>query len=310
MNAVCRLPDDYLPGVDLVFPNVDFAQDEGRDIAGIVLTHGHEDHIGAVPYLADRFDCPVYATPFTAELVQDKLAEAGLLEVVDLIVVDTGDAFDIGPFSVSYVPLAHSIAEGHGLAISCSAGTIFHTGDWKLDDGPLIGPACPSPALKKLGDEGVLCVIGDSTNIFNPGESGSEAAVKDSMMDIAADIDGRLIITTFASNVARLETIGAIAQATDRHLVLLGRSMHRIVKAAKATGYLQDFPTLVEEEDADLLPKDKVLIACTGCQGEHRAAISRIARGDHRNVTIAEGDTVIFSFQNNTGKRDYPWASV
>jgi ribonuclease J len=287
--------DNHLPGVDLIFPDPVFIEDEQDDLVGLVLTHGHEDHIGAVPYLWSRFQCPVYATPFTAELVEDKLKEAGLFDQVELHIVDALETLELGPFKVRYVPLAHSIAEGHGLAIETSKGTIFHTGDWKLDDRPLIGPACPSPVLSELGDKGVLALVGDSTNVFNPSESGSEAAVRESLKELVAGMKNRVVITTFASNVARLETIGEVAKATGRRLVLLGRSMERVYKAAKATGYLADFPPLVDEEDADYLPKDEVLIACTGCQGEPRAAISRIARDDHKNLQLSPGDNVVFS---------------
>ncbi|WP_262691583.1 ribonuclease J [Kordiimonas aestuarii] len=287
--------DDYLPGVDLIFPDPEFIEDEQDALVGLVLTHGHEDHIGAVPHLWRRFRCPVYATPFTAELVADKLKEAGLSDEVELHVVDALQPLELGPFKVQYVPLAHSIAEGHGLAIETSKGTIFHTGDWKLDDKPLIGPACPSPVLSELGEKGVLALVGDSTNVFNASESGSEAAVRESLKELVAGMKNRVVITTFASNVARLETIGEVAKASGRRLVLLGRSMERVVKAAKATGYLQDFPPLVDEEDADYLPRDEVLIACTGCQGEPRAAIARIARDDHKHLQLSPEDNVIFS---------------
>ncbi|MCJ9428741.1 ribonuclease J [Kordiimonas marina] len=287
--------ETHVPGIDLIFPDPAFIESEREDLVGLVLTHGHEDHIGAVPYLWSRLKCPVYATPFTAELVKDKLKEAGLLDVVPLHVVDALTPIEIGPYTVSYVPLAHSIAEGHGLVIETGEGTIFHTGDWKLDDRPLIGPVCPSPVLSELGDKGVLALVGDSTNVFNPNESGSEAAVRESLVEIVKELENRVVITTFASNVARLETIGAVAKASGRHLVLLGRSMERVVRAAKATGYLQDFPPLVPEEDADHLPRNKVLIACTGCQGEPRAAIARIARGDHKYLHLSPEDNVIFS---------------
>jgi len=287
--------DDNLPGIELIFPDPAFIEDEAEALVGLVVTHGHEDHIGAIPYLWERFQCPVFATPFTAELIKDKLKEAGLLDTVPLEVIEHKEAFDISPFNIQYVPLAHSTAEGHGIAIRTSKGTIFHTGDWKLDAQPLIGPVCPSPTLQALGEEGVLALVGDSTNVFNESESGSESAVRGSLKEIVAKEKNRVVITTFASNVARLETVGEVAKATGRNLVLLGRSMHRIYRAARATGYLDDFPFLVDEEDAAYLPKDKTLIVCTGCQGEHRAAISRIARNDHRNVSLSDDDTVIFS---------------
>jgi len=287
--------DDYTPGVELILPDPGFIEEERGSLAGLLLTHGHEDHIGALPYLWDRFRCDVYATPFTAELVKGKLKEAGILDEVPLHIVTPRESFEVGPFEVRYIPLAHSIAEGHGITLSCEKGTIFHTGDWKLDDGPLIGPVCPSKELTALGEEGVLALIGDSTNVFNQKSSGSEAAVRENLIKIVEDMDNRVVITTFASNVARLETIGAVAKATGRHLALIGRSMQRILAAGKETGYLKDLPTLISEDHIGDIPRDKILIACTGCQGEPRAAISRIARDDHKRVHLSPGDNVLFS---------------
>lgn len=287
--------DDYAPGVDLLLPDSGFIEEERENLAGLLLTHGHEDHIGAVPYLWKKLRCPVYATAFTAELVKGKLKEAGLLEEVPLHIVEPRCAFNLGPFDVRYIPLAHSIAEGHGIALTCDKGTLFHTGDWKLDDRPLIGPECPSPDLAALGEEGILALIGDSTNVFNPHESGSEAAVQENLIDLVRGMNNRVLVTTFASNVARLETLGAVAKATGRHLALVGRSMQRILAAGKETGYLQNLPKLVDEEHIADIPRDKILIACTGCQGEPRAAISRIARDEHKRIHLAPGDNVVFS---------------
>lgn len=286
---------DGFPGIDLMFPDPIFAEREQKNLLGMVITHGHEDHIGAIPYLWRRFRCPIYATPFTAALITDKLDEAGLSEEVDLRLVEDDKSFTLGPFDITYIALAHSTAEGHGLSISTRLGTIFHTGDWKLDPTPLIGPVCPSDKLKALGEQGVLALVGDSTNVFNPNNAGSELAVKERLTELCGKMEGRVVITTFASNVARLDTVGEVAKATGRHLVLLGRSMKRIYKAAKATGYLQNFPPVLDEEDASHLPRERVLICCTGCQGENRAALSRIARDEHRHLTLAAGDTVIFS---------------
>ena len=287
--------DDYTPGVDLIFPDVSFLEDEQDRLAGLMVTHGHEDHIGAIPHLWGRFRCPIYATAFTAELIRGKLQEAGIEDEVILHVVEAFEDIEVGPFSVRYIPLAHSIAEGNGLAITTDKGTLFHTGDWKLDDDPLIGPACPSEALTELGDGGVLALIGDSTNVFNPSESGSEATVRENLTKVVQNMDNRVIITTFASNVARLDTIGAVAKATGRSLALIGRSMQRIYNVGKATGYLENFPKIVDEDHISDIPRDKILIACTGCQGEARAAMARIARGEHRNVELSPGDNVIFS---------------
>ena len=286
---------EWLPGVDLMFPDPCFIEREKASLLGLVVTHGHEDHIGAIPYLWERFECPIYATPFTAALIEDKLKEAGLEERVDIQIVTDNQRFDLGPFSVTYVALAHSIAEGHGLLIETDTGRVFHTGDWKLDPTPLIGPSCPSDRLKAIGDEGVLALIGDSTNVFTPENAGSEQKVRERLIDICDQQEGRVIITTFASNVARLDTVGEVAKATGRHLVLLGRSMQRISKAARETGYLQNLPPVLDEEDAAHLPRERLLICCTGCQGESRAALARIARDDHKHLSLTAGDTVIFS---------------
>lgn len=286
---------DHFPGVDLVFPDPTFIEREKDQLLGLVVTHGHEDHIGAIPHLWRRFRCPIYATPFTAALITDKLSEADLLDDVELNIVEHDGPFELGPFTITYLALAHSTAEGHGLVIETSQGVIFHTGDWKLDSNPLIGPVCPADKLKALGDKGVLAMVGDSTNVFNPDNAGSELAVRDSLIKMCEDRSGRIVITTFASNVARLDTAGEVARATGRHIVLLGRSMQRITKAAKATGYLKNFPDVLDEEDASHIPRDKILILCTGCQGENRAALARIARNEHKHLTLAAEDTVIFS---------------
>jgi len=287
--------DDSTPGCDLIFPDPSFIAGLKDDLLGIVLTHGHEDHIGAVPHLWDQLRVPMYATPFTALLVEDKLQEFGLSGIAEVNIVKPGQKLTFGDFDVTYVPLAHSIAEGNGLIIETPLGTVFHTGDWKLDDNPLIGPECPSDVLTKLGDKGVMAMVGDSTNVFNERASGSEGDVRENLMELVGGLEGRVMITTFASNVARLKTIGEVAKAHDRDVVLLGRSMHRIYKIARETGYLDDFPRVIDEEHADSIPKDKILFMSTGCQGEYRAALSRVARGEHRNVTLTEGDTVIFS---------------
>ncbi|WND02400.1 ribonuclease J [Temperatibacter marinus] len=287
--------DSYTPGVDLIFPDPSFIEDEQEALVGLIVTHGHEDHIGAIPHIWSRFKCPIYTTGFTAELIRRKLGEHGLVDDVEIIEVVPSQSFDCGPFKVEYVPLAHSIAEGHGITLTTSRGVLFHTGDWKLDKAPLIGPTCPSPRLKALGDQGVLAMIGDSTNVFNPETSGSEKDVQENLLKIVGKAEGRVVITTFASNVARLEAVGAIAKATGRNLCLFGRSMQRIYEVARAKGFLQDFPKLVDVDAVDYLPKNKVLIVCTGCQGESRAALARIAKDEHRDVSLVPGDTVIFS---------------
>ncbi|MFQ5348489.1 MAG: ribonuclease J, partial [Rhodothalassiaceae bacterium] len=287
--------DDWLPGIDLIFPDPGFIAERHEDLVALVLTHGHEDHIGAVPYLWPRLRCPIYATPFTAELVRGKLAEAGLAEVARVHEVPIAGSLEAGPFHVTYVPLAHSIPEGHGLKIETPQGVIFHTGDWKLDAEPQIGAPSTPEELTAIGDAGVLAMIGDSTNVFQAHSSGSEQAVKEGLHEIVKNLEGRVIVTTFASNVARLKTIAELARQEGRRLVLIGRSMKRVVAAAQKTGYLGDLPELVPEEEAGSLPRGQVLVLCTGAQGEPRAALSRLASGSYRHFALEPGDTVIFS---------------
>ncbi len=261
----------------------------------IVLTHAHEDHIGAVPHLWPLLRCPVYATPFTAHLVEDKLAEAGLSDEVKVDVVPLGGHIEIGPFEIDYISITHSIPEPNALSIKTKFGTVVHTGDWKLDPEPLLGELTDEAQLKKLGDEGVLAMVCDSTNALAQGHSGSEAKVKQSIGDLIGSLKGRIAVTAFASNVARLDTIAKAAREHGREVALVGRAMHRIVGAAKATGYLKDFPRTLDEAEAAQLPRDRVLYLVTGSQGEPRAALSRIATGNHPNVALTAGDSVIFS---------------
>lgn len=293
--------DPYFPGVDLIFPDPVFIEERKSDLLGIVLTHAHEDHIGAVPYLWRRLRCPIYATPFTAVMVERKLEEAGLLDQVELHVIEMGGSLKLGPFAISYVALAHSIAEGNALKIETRHGTVFHTGDWKLDARPIIGNPASSEELTKIGDKGVLAMIGDSTNVFNPEASGSEGDVQDNLMRVVKGLTGRVVVTTFASNVARLESVMKIARETGRHVALLGRSMHRIVQTARETGYLKDCPPLLETDEIATYDRDKVLILCTGCQGEANAALSRIAAGEHRDISLVRGDNVLFSSKQIPG---------
>lgn len=287
--------DERLPGIDLVLPDPSFIEDRRDDLIALVLTHAHEDHIGAVPYLWDRLQCPIYATPFTAALVRRKLKEVGLEREVELNILPMNGRVELGPFACELVTLTHSIPEPNAVAITTSLGTVLHTGDWKLDPEPLVGPTADAKRLEELGTSGVLAMVCDSTNVFSPGTSGSEAAVRESLIEMIRPLSGRVAVTTFASNVARIASIGVAAAAADRHLVLVGRSMHRVVEAAKETGYLQDLPPVLDEDEAGYLPKDKVLYLCTGSQGEPRGAMARIARGEHRHIALGQGDTAIFS---------------
>ena len=289
------------PGTELVFADLDFIEERKKDLIGIVLTHAHEDHIGAVPYFAQELGVPLYATPFTARLVADKLQEAGLLKEVQLKVIDHLEPFDLGPFNIRYVPLAHSIAEGNALVIETPYGRIFHTGDWKLDDEPLVGTPATEDELRAIGDEGVLALVCDSTNVFNPNPSGSEGEVRRALLEEVAKHRGkRVLVTTFASNVARLQTLGEVAQATNRRLCVAGRSLDRIIRTAQASGYLKELPDLVDFDTAMNLPRGEVLILATGGQGEARAALSRVAEGNHQ-IALEAGDVVMYSSRQIPG---------
>lgn len=287
--------DGRTPGVDVIMPDPAFIEEHRDDLLAILLTHAHEDHIGAVAHLWPRLRCPVYATPFTAELVKGKLIDAGLEDVVPLNIIDLGSRFNVGPFDVEYVTLTHSIPEPNALAIRTPLGTVMHTGDWKIDPAPVLGADIDEKRLKEIGDEGVLAMVCDSTNVFSPGEAGSEADVGRSLSELLGEQTGRVAVTTFASNVARLESIIRAAADNDRHVALVGRSMFRVTAAAREAGYLQDIPPFIDADEAGYLPKDKVLYLCTGSQGEPRAALARIAADAHPHIVLEEGDTVVFS---------------
>ena len=283
------------PGVDVIMPDPRFIEERRDDLLGIVLTHAHEDHMGAVAYLWDRLRCPIYATPFTAWLMRDRLAEQGLLGEAPVHEIGLDARFQLGPFDLQLITLTHSIPEPNGLAIRTPAGLVLHTGDWKIDPEPQIGETTDATAIEALGEEGVTAMVCDSTNVFTPGESGSEAGVAESLTKVVGEQTGKVAIAAFASNVARLQTAIHAAEANDRRVCLVGRSMHRMTNAAKAVGLLADVQDFVDEAEAAYFPADKICYLCTGSQGERRAALSRIADGEHRNVTLGAGDAVIFS---------------
>lgn len=287
--------DSSTPGIDVIMPDPVFIEERREDLLGIVLTHGHEDHIGAVAHLWPQLRCDVYATPFTAELVKAKLIEAGLEDEVPLKIIQLGGRFELGPFDIELVTLTHSIPEPNALAIRTPLGLVMHTGDWKIDPDPVLGDDIDIKRLSEIGNEGVRAIVCDSTNVFTPGVSGSEADVGKGLTEIIGELKGKVAVTTFASNVARLESVIRAAEACERHVVLVGRSMHRVVGAARETGYLKNIPPFVPEDEAGYLPADNVLYLCTGSQGEPRAALSRIASDSHQHVTLGKGDTVIFS---------------
>jgi ribonuclease J len=284
---------DY-PGIELILPDLEFIEGQQERLAGIILTHGHEDHIGALPYLADELKVPLFATPFTAGLIAGKLEEEGLTGHVQLNVVERGGTVELGPFRVSFVALSHSIPEGNGLLIETPFGNVFHTGDWKIDETPVIGTAPDTDILTEIGDRGVLALVCDSTNVFQEQPSGSEESVHEGLLAQVTKAKGRVLVTTFASNAARLQTIGRVASEAGRRVCIAGRSLDRILRVAQSTGYLRDFPPPISFDEAMRLPKREVLIIATGGQGEPRAALGRIAGGTHE-LKLGEGDTVIFS---------------
>ncbi len=284
------------PGVEIIMPDTEFIEEYADNILGVVLTHAHEDHMGALARLWPRLKCPVYATPFTMYLVKDRLAEAGLLDEVELHEMPLKSRFELGPFDLEYVTITHSIAEPNGLAIRTPAGLVFHTGDWKIDEDPKIGESIDVSRLNELRDEGVLAMICDSTNAMTPGRAGSEGDVRDELFKLIGEYEGKgIAVASFASNVARLETIMLAAKEHDRVVCLVGRSMHRMMKAAKSVGLLSSIPAIVDEEEAEAIPAGNVLYLCTGSQGEPRAALSRIANGERRHIKFGSGDVVIFS---------------
>ena len=290
---------DY-PGIEIVMPDLEFIEDRKKDLLGIVLTHGHEDHIGAIPYLAADLGVPLYANRFTAGLIAHKLAEEGLEKEVKINVVDIDESFRIGPFGIRLMPLAHSILEMSAAVIDTPYGRVFHTGDWKLDEDPILGTPSSAAALTAVGDEGVDFLVCDSTNAFNAQASGSEGSVRDGLLAAVGAAKGRVVVTTFASNAARLATLGAVAKATGRTLCVAGRSLDRILGVARSVGYLRDFPPTVDFDEAMRLPRNKVMVVATGGQGEARAALARMAADSHQ-IKLEAGDTVVFSSKQIPG---------
>lgn len=288
--------DDSVPGVDVVMPDPSFIEDRAGDLLGIVLTHAHEDHLGAVGYLWPWLKCPVYATPFAAAFLETKLQEEDLLGDVPVNVVPLGGRIDIGPFDIEFVSLTHSIPEPNGLAIRTPYGTVFHTGDWKLDPEPVVGEDANIKRLKEIGDEGVLAMVCDSTNVINKGRAGSEGAVRESLTELIASFQtGKVAVACFASNLARVKTIIDAANAAGREVCLVGRSLWRVTDVARKVGYLDEGTRFLEADEAANLPDKRVLYICTGSQGEPRAALNRIAYNTHPSVKFGKGDVVLFS---------------
>ena len=287
--------DDSLPGIDLIYPDPGFIIDKKNDLLGIVLTHAHEDHIGAIAHIWPQIKCKIFSTPFTAVLIKEKFKEKRIDIGSNLKIVDLNGTINLDPFKIEFITLTHSILEPNGLRIETPAGVILHTGDWKVDPNPLIGGKINSDRLKEIGNEGVLAMICDSTNVFSIGKSGSELDVRKNILNIMQRLNKRIIVTSFASNVARMETIFYCAKKTGRQISLVGRSMHRIYKAAKQCGYLKDVIEPIDPRDAKKISREKIVYLCTGSQGEPMGAMMRISSYVHPDVFIEKDDTVIFS---------------
>ncbi|WP_215745547.1 MULTISPECIES: ribonuclease J [Gluconobacter] len=283
------------PEAEVLMPDPTFIADRARDLCGLVITHAHEDHLGAVAHLWPYLRCPVYATPFAAAVLRRKLQEAHLNNQVKIHVIRPGSRFDVGPFDLQFVSVTHSVAEAQAVALRTPHGLIVHTGDWKLDENPLVGPVTDLETFGKLGDEGVLAMVGDSTNVLKPGKSESEADVRKGLTELIAGLEGRIAVTCFASNVARVESIAKAAQASGRVVMIVGRSLRNLETAARECGYFQDLPPFLTEQDARDVDDDNLLMIITGSQGEPRSALSRIASDTHPNIALGEGDTVIYS---------------
>ena len=287
--------DDTVPGVDLIYPDPGFIIDKKDDLLGIVLTHAHEDHIGAIVYIWPKLKCKIFATPFTALLISEKFKEKKIDIKPYLNIVKLNGILELNPFKIEFITLTHSILEPNGLKIETPAGNILHTGDWKCDPDPLIGKTIDSKRLKEIGKNGVLAMICDSTNVFSIGRAGSEMDVRKSILQIMQRLKKRILVTSFASNVARMETIFYCAKKVGRQISLVGRSMNRIFKAAKSCGYLKDVINPIDPRDAKKISREKIIYLCTGSQGEPMGAMTRISKNIHPDVFIEKDDAVIFS---------------
>ncbi len=287
--------DDSIPGIDLIYPDPGFIVDKKEDLLGIVLTHAHEDHIGAIVHIWPKLKCKIFATPFTSVLVNEKFKEKKIDITGYLKIIELNSTLNLEPFKIEFVTLTHSILEPNGLKIETPVGSILHTGDWKCDPDPLIGDNINSKRLKEIGKEGVITMICDSTNVFSAGRAGSELDVRKNMLKVLERLEKRIIITSFASNVARMETAFYCAEKVGRQIALVGRSMHRIYKAAKQCGYLDKVIEPIDARDAKNISRDKIVYLCTGSQGEPMGAMSRIANYSHPDIFMEKGDAVVFS---------------
>lgn len=287
-------PDAHLPGVDLVLPDTRFIESELHNVVGIVITHAHEDHYGALLDLWPRLKKKVWMTPFTAGLLEAKRRYEGGPEV-DVEVYRAGERFQIGPFDLEAIPVTHSIPEPVSLAIRTPLGTVVHTGDWKIDPAPAIGPMTDENRFRQVGDEGVTALICDSTNALREGDSPSEQDVGQGLREVIEQASGRVAVTTFSSNVGRIRSIAEAARDAGRQVLVLGSSLKRVINVAQELGYLDGLPEFVDEQDYAYIPRESLVILCTGSQGEPRAALAKLARDEMKTVSLTPGDTVVYS---------------
>lgn len=287
--------EDFMPGIDMIVPDIAFLRSVEKDILALVLTHAHEDHLGAVPHIWENFNFPIYAGPFTAAFLREKLKDSGMVVSPKVIEVLPGDRIPLGPFDVECVQLTHSTPEMHALFIRTHKGKVFHTGDWKFDPDPVAGRLTDMNRLYQLGDEGVDAVIGDSTNVFSEGVSGSEGSLLEPITELVRRVDGMAFVTTFASNVGRIETMARAARNSGRRMVLAGRSLWRVYRAAQSVGMLNDVPEPLDENATRGIPRKELMALVTGCQGEPMAAMYKIATEQHRSLKLLKGDEIIFS---------------
>ncbi len=304
VDAGVAFPGEDAPGIEALMVDPSFIEERIDDVVGLVVTHAHEDHIGAIHRLWPRLDCPIYATPFATHVIRERLKEAGTTRQVRLETVGIGEEFVLGPFRVETIAMTHSVPEPVALAIKTAAGTVLHTGDWKFDPDPLIGLTPDFAALERLGREGVLAMVCDSTNATVEGSTKSEAYARDGLIEAFRGRKGAIAVTCFASNLARMKAVAQAAAAHDRRVVLAGSSLLRMEKAARACGYLDGVPPFLSLDDASSTPRRNLVLMCTGSQGEERAALSRIARGDHRSLRLHAGDTAIFSARAIPGNEE------
>ena len=296
--------DETTPGVDIILPDIRFAEEQKVNIKAIILTHAHEDHFGAVPYLWEKLNVPIYGTPFTIALLKRKLEEAKISDDIPLNVIDYNVDYKFGAFTVEFVALSHSIPDPAAIVLKTDKGQILHTGDWKLDETPMVGNKTDVQKLKRIGDEGVIALIGDSTNALIDGRTPSESVAREGLTKVIANSQFTVAVTCFASNIARISSIISAANENNRHVCVVGRALHRSIAAARETGYLDNIPDFVSEVDAGLMPRENLVIICTGSQGETRAALAKISNGMHENIKLQTEDTVIFSSRQIPGNEN------